>query len=106
MIDDILGKAEDFKYNFFSRFDVENKCDKCDMCITEKVSYEYEEYEWYCLNGKDIYEIGYCYIPLWYSKIKAKSRKDKILKQQQQDIAESYADMADWFKKYDEEAFR
>jgi len=47
------------------------------MCLEEQINYEYNEWEQYCLNGKDIYEIKYCFVPLWYSKIKAKLFKKK-----------------------------
>ena len=90
----------DLKYEALRSFNVEYKCSKCDMCITESVSYEYEEYESFCLNGKNI-EDEYCFIPLFISKIKARFLKEKILKQRQKVIAESYEDMAEWHKELD-----
>lgn len=91
----------DLKYEALKMFDTEYKCSKCDMCISERVSYEYDEWDQYCLSGKNLDEDGYCFIPLFVSKIKARLFKEKILKQQYDDIAESYADMAEWFEEQD-----
>jgi len=88
----------DLKYEALRSFNVDYKCSKCDMCVEERISYEYEEYESYCLNGKKIEEEEYCFIPLFISKIKARFFKEKILKQQQDDIGVSYEDMAEWLK--------
>ena len=96
---DIKDYLYDLKYRTLAKFEAENKCEKCDMCIDEKVSYEYDEWESYCLNGKDIYDIEYCFIPLFISKVKAKLFKEKILKSDLDAMVESYADMADWFEK-------
>lgn len=82
----------DLKYKALERFDTKHKCSKCDMCTTEVVSYEYDEWENYCLNGKNLEEDGYCFIPLFVSKIKAKLFKEKILKQQEDEIADSFAE--------------
>ena len=81
---------------------MENKCTKCSMCISEQVSYEYSEYEDYCLNKKDIYDIQYCFIPLFYSKIKAKLVKEKMIKAHYDAIADSYADFVTWLQEQDD----
>lgn len=98
---DLTDWIYDFKYNLLENFDVENKCDKYDMCVSELVSYEYSEYEEYCLNGKDIYDTQYCFIPLFYSKIKAKLVKEKMIKAHYDAIADSYADFGTWLQEQD-----
>lgn len=96
---DIIDYIEDLKWRMLENFNIDNKCSRCDMCIEERVSYEYDEYDSHCLNGKDIYDIEYCFTPLLYSKLKAKFVKQKMLDAEQEAIAKSYADMAEWFAK-------
>jgi len=96
---EIMDYFLDLKYEILKKFCVDEKCNKCAMRTEEKVSYEYDEWEQYCLNGKDINDIEYCFIPLFVSKIKAKFYKEKILEERQKKLEEEYEE----FCKYIEE---
>ena len=74
-------------------FHPENKCGKCDMCVYR---IEYDEWKYYCLNGKNIKEDKYCFIPLFVSRIKAKLFIE--IKQRLDYIEDNYVDMAEWFE--------
>ena len=97
-LDEIKDYVWDIWWGLIERFNVDDKCNKCKMCMSEKISYEYDEWEIYCLNEKGIYEIEYCFIPLWYSKIKAKLFKEKILKRREQNTLDEYAKFGEYLE--------
>jgi len=75
----IIDKYNDFMYVTFSP---EYKCEKCPMLLTEKVSYEYEEYEDYCMYGKDCDEDAYCFTPLFILNLLSNKYKKRFEQQQ------------------------
>lgn len=75
MIDGIKFEFRDFLYKKFSP---EYKCSKCTMLYSEKTSYEYDEWEDYCMFGKDCYEDEYCFTPIFILNLLKNKYKKKF----------------------------
>ena len=75
---DIKDYIYDFIFRLKQPYGIADRCLKCPMLLTEKVSYEYDEWDSICMYEKDIYDVEYCYIPMFLLKLLMPIYKNKF----------------------------